>query len=476
MTPFGSTYKRLLLVTILALWAVAFAMAQGGTIVSVGETRTYQVENHAGSSYAWVISNEPTFNTMALNTEVRIVSGENTSSVILNWLTPGTYYTTVVETNQLGCTNTKAIVIAVNEGNTNWPVVRISNPTVLIGNSKYVRSGSCQSIVLDASGSTGTGLTYKWEPSNYLDNPNSSTPVFSSGKITSYLLTVTDNLGHSSSASVGVLVSPVVKAEAGENVYIHLNQSGMLDGSKSSGENLTYSWRTENGHIREGSNSANPIIDQPGKYFLKVTDSFGCFDTDSVLVNFYVQATRDTSNTNINFAVDINVLTNDIPKKSLDPSTLRIVTPPQNGIATVAGDSLVSYSPNQYFVGSDSFVYSICDYFQNCDQATVLVMVNDLPFFIPEAFSPNGDGINDEFEIKGLAKYKTVGIEIFNRWGNVVYQSNNYGAGQGKGGFWDGTASQGVRFGTGPVPTGTYFYILKLDGKEKINGNIYLDR
>ncbi len=105
-----------------------------------------------------------------------------------------------------------------------------------------------------------------------------------------------------------------------------------------------------------------------------------------------------------------------------------------------------------------------------------MVLVNDMPFFIPEAFSPNGDGINDKFEIKGLSKYKTVEIEIFNRWGNTVFQSKNYGAGQGKTGFWDGTASQGLRTGSGPVPSGVYFYILKLDGKEKINGTIYLDR
>lgn len=476
MPLFGSTYKRLLLVIFLALSALASAMAQGGIVVTVGETRTYQVEKHTGSSYGWVIYNDPTFQTAALNSEARIVTGENTSSLEVNWLKSGTYYPLVVETDQTGCTNTKAIIIVVNEGNILWPVIRITNPMVLIGNSKYILSGSCQSITLDASASSGEGLTYHWEPSINLDNPASPTPVFSPGTTTNYVLTVTDINGHSSSESVGVMVTPKVIADAGENVIIRVNQSGMLDGSKSSGENLDYLWRTENGHIIEGSTSGHPVVDQPGKYYLTVTDQFGCFESDSVMVNWYIQAVRDTAETELNFSVDINVLANDIPNKSLNPSTLRILNPPKNGIAMIVGDSVISYSPNQYFVGSDTFVYSICDYFKNCDQATVLVYINDIPFFIPEAFSPNGDGINDKFEIKGLAKYKSVEIEIFNRWGNVVFQSSKYGEENGMAGFWDGMSSSKMGMGQGPVPTGTYFYILKMNGKQNMTGAIFLDR
>jgi gliding motility-associated-like protein len=76
------------------------------------------------------------------------------------------------------------------------------------------------------------------------------------------------------------------------------------------------------------------------------------------------------------------------------------------------------------------------------------------------------------FEIKGIAKYKTIDLLVFNRWGNIVFQSKNYGSGTGKDGFWNGNA----KGSGGPVPSGTYFYILKLDGKENINGSVYLDR
>jgi len=472
MTLVGSTYKRLLLVFLLALWVVAFAMAQGGMVVTVGETKTYQVVNHTGSTYFWVIYNEPSFNTVALDSEARIVSGENTSSILVNWVKSGTYYPTVVETDQTGCTNTKAIAIVVNGGNIFLPVARITGAPI-------ITIGSCdvQGRILDASASGGSGLSFSWTPTVYLDNASSSKPRFLPGKTTRYHLTVTDSNGLKDTTSVLVHVLDAPKAVTDQNVFVAApNAPILLDGSKSTGNGLTYLWLSKEGIILNGETTPMAQVSGLGMYYLKVTDSQGCINQDSVQVNLYTQAVRDTVNTSVNFSVDINVLANDIPKKRLNPSSLRIVSQPQNGIATVVADSLITYSPNQYYIGQDAFVYSICDYFQNCDQATVLVIINDVPFFIPEAFSPNGDGINDKFEIKGLLKYKTVGIEIFNRSGNMVYQSKNYGEGTGKDGYWDGTAKSGLRIGSGPVPPGTYFYVLKLSGAQSINGSIYLDR
>lgn len=354
-------------------------------------------------------------------------------------------------------------------------------PKIVILANSEITTGACLSVTLDASASTGAGkLTYKWAPEEFLSDPTSPSPLFKPGTSTDYTVTVTDQPGNSATKTVHVKVDSAPQIITTNQVFVRsTSEVIMLDASSSTGNNLKFNWTsTPDGVVVSGAETDKPQVKGIGKYYLQVTDSYGCTDLDSIFVGLYVQvkAVNDTAEVLVNFSVDINVLTNDIPKKKLDPSTLRIVNSPNYGMATIVGDSLVSYMPNQYFVGADNFVYSICDYFQNCDQATVLVLVNDMPFFIPEAFSPNGDGINDEFEIKGLTKYKTVEIEIFNRWGNEVFQSRNYGKGQGKDGFWDGTASRGVRTGSGPVSSGAYFYVLKLDGKEKINGTIYLDR
>jgi len=461
---------------VIILWvsSVTFVTGQSSYKVYRGSVHEYNIAKAAFvGSYSWQVFTDVTLVSPATASQAVItpLGAGRENEIQVKWTGSGDYYLMVTVNSLSGCANRKAWHFVVDQTD--------DKPTANIAGPAIVTLGTCDVTghILDASTSGGGGLVFNWSPSVYLDNATSSKPKFVVGKTTRYHLTVTDSRGQTDTTSVLIVVANPPKAVTDKNVFVKTpNANILLNGNKSTGTGLTYLWLSKDGIIRNGETTPTAEVSGLGMYYLKVTDSFGCVSQDSVNVGLYTQAVRDTSKTNVNFAVDINVLINDLPKKKLNPSTLRIVSSPQNGIATVVGDSLVSYLPNEYFVGSDNFVYSICDYFQNCDQATVLVLVNDVLFFIPEAFSPNGDGINDEFEIKGLTKYKTVEIEIFNRWGNIVYQSKNYGKGQGKDGFWDGTASQGVRTGSGQVPSGTYFYVLKLDGKEKINGSIYLGR
>jgi gliding motility-associated-like protein/uncharacterized repeat protein (TIGR01451 family) len=101
--------------------------------------------------------------------------------------------------------------------------------------------------------------------------------------------------------------------------------------------------------------------------------------------------------------------------------------------------------------------------------STVATDPKDL--FIPEGYSPNNDGINDYFVIRGIFNYPNNSIVIFNRWGNKVFEASPY---QNN---WDGKATMGLRFGGDELPVGTYFYLLDLgDGSEIIKGTIYLNR
>lgn len=78
--------------------------------------------------------------------------------------------------------------------------------------------------------------------------------------------------------------------------------------------------------------------------------------------------------------------------------------------------------------------------------------------FIPEGFSPNGDLSNDVFVIYGVDG-KRIDIKVFNRWGNLVYESDSY---QNN---WDGVCNTGgVLFGEN-LPEGTYYYLVQIDGE-----------
>ncbi len=87
-----------------------------------------------------------------------------------------------------------------------------------------------------------------------------------------------------------------------------------------------------------------------------------------------------------------------------------------------------------------------------------------------KGFSPNGDGINDFYEIPWLNQFTQVSIKVFNRWGNVVYTADKYTN------DWDGTSNAGFTIGD-ELPVGTYFYIVTIkDTKQVIKGYIYLNR
>jgi gliding motility-associated-like protein len=85
---------------------------------------------------------------------------------------------------------------------------------------------------------------------------------------------------------------------------------------------------------------------------------------------------------------------------------------------------------------------------------------------MPTGFSPNMDGKNDAFVIEGLDAFKDNKLEIYNRWGNLVYDAVNYNN------QWRGTSNTGEN-----LPDGTYFVILNVnDGQVILTGFVDLRR
>ena len=92
------------------------------------------------------------------------------------------------------------------------------------------------------------------------------------------------------------------------------------------------------------------------------------------------------------------------------------------------------------------------------------LLATELPFAIPGGISPNGDGINDTWNIQGLEDYPGTKVSVFDRWGKKLFFSTSASE------PWDGT------FDGKELPTADYYYIIELGNGEKYHGVVTLKK
>jgi gliding motility-associated-like protein len=142
-----------------------------------------------------------------------------------------------------------------------------------------------------------------------------------------------------------------------------------------------------------------------------------------------------------------------------------IVIPPTMGQVVVNLDCSVTYIPEVPICDNeDEFVYQVCldGNPQQCDTALVRIYIECLELTIFNAVSPNNDGFNDVFWIGKIESF-THHLEIYNRWGNQVFETDNYTNRDNQG--WPATWAT-----EDDLPDGTYYYLLEWtddDGEEQ---------
>jgi len=207
---------------------------------------------------------------------------------------------------------------------------------------------------------------------------------------------------------------------------------------------------------------------------------------DSVFVIIHIPpiALDDEDDTEANISVEIDILANDTDADgTIDQTSVSIIGTPENGSVVVNTDGSVTYTPDTDFIGDDTFTYEVCDNHGLCDTATVTVIVTGVlaaELIIPEGFSPNDDGIHDEFDVEGLANlYPDFSMVIYNRWGVVVYDYHHNGNPLTEPIWWDGYSRGRMTLGSNKLaPVGTYFYTLHFnkDNAKPRAGYLYLNR
>lgn len=465
----GETAKDTVTITVEESGKPALEFITAEVLVEQGNSFTHEVNltngNPLNAVYQWSV--EPTGGT---TTDMNLFSGSSANIVWDGF--PGGYTLYVSVSDGNGCVS-----------DTISQHVEIAAPSdFYLSAGRDTTISSCRPYQLQAEIQREAGVTYSyiWSPATNLDHPSLPNPLFTPGNTTTFVVTVTSSKGDVATDSVKITVSQVF-ADAGADIIMEQGSTAMLDGTGCSGEKINYQWTTSSGKIESGANTAHPVVSGFGDYYLLITDSFGCTDQDTVNVSQLIQApvaVDDYDTTSYQRELVIDVLANDTDAdNSINPASLMIPNPPHNGTAYVDFDKyVVHYRPDNGFKGTDVFEYRICNMNNQCDNASVFVLVTDFNFMIPNAFSPNGDGINDYFEILGIEFYENNSISIINRWGNKVYEARGYGISSTPV-FWDGKSNTGFRIGNEDLPTGTYYYILDLgDGKKPISGSIYLDR
>ena len=129
-------------------------------------------------------------------------------------------------------------------------------------------------------------------------------------------------------------------------------------------------------------------------------------------------------------------------------------------VATLIDNVIQIETTSENVVGEFSLIYSIC-IDDICDEAEIIINFLAVPplcdVHIANAFSPNQDGLNDTFQIENIDCEANTKITIFNRWGNIVYQNENYKNETA----WNGTLQHSNEM----VSDGTYFYVIEIANK-----------
>ncbi|WP_295713481.1 gliding motility-associated C-terminal domain-containing protein [Mucilaginibacter sp.] len=327
------------------------------------------------------------------------------------------------------------------------PLTITVNPKPVVPHMEPAAACEGGALTLNATG----GVVYEWHGPgitqvNKNQNPlqlENITPAIQGN----YSVDVTSASGCTSSSNtfpVTVNLKPVITVSntatvcKGNSVTISASAPGAT----------SYSWSPAAGLSDPASSNpvANPI--ETTTYAVTVRNANDCSDTKTVTVNVLGNPSADAGadkkifegqSVMLNGAAQNANIFNWTPATGLsDPHVL-------NPIAT-PGDDIT------YLLTVSSA--------QNCGEATSSVFVKVYhKIVIPNAFSPNGDGYNDFWDIEALVTYPQSLLTVFNRYGQQVFKSIGYDK------PWKGT------YNGAKLPSGTYYYIIDLKlGSPKLTG------
>ncbi|MCX6318534.1 MAG: PKD domain-containing protein [Bacteroidetes bacterium] len=314
-----------------------------------------------------------------------------------------TYY---VRLNDNGCINDDSVRVRV----VNVVTLRAANDTTIcLGDPVQLNASS-------------DGLQFSWSPAATLNNPNIINPIATPGGTTTY--TVVATIGSCRAADdVVVRTVPYPRSNAGPDPRICYNTSTQLNGSI---VGIRFEWQPTS--YLNNPNILNPISTPPRttQYILLSYDTLGCPKPgrDTIVVNVQPRVRAFAGN-------DTTVVVNQ-PLFLQASGGVNYVWSPTIGLS----NPNISNPVGVYNASIDTVRYKVVvrDAIGCPDSAYMTVRVfQTLPsVFVPTAFTPNGDGLNDEVYPIAVGIRRILYFSIYNRWGQLVFTTT-----QNKKG-WDG--------------------------------------
>jgi len=346
------------------------------------------------------------------------------SSTTINVDAGGDYSVTITGSN--GCSSTETVTVS-QSGEIN---------PVIMGTTTF-----CEGEYSTLSAGTGY-FSYQWA-----HGPTTEIIVVTDDG--TYAVTVTDANGCSGSASIKITVFPRPVPDILGNTNICAGeQTSLYLGTAFE----SYTWST-------GTYDSIITVSNEGLYFVSVTNSDDCLGVDSAQVNFFGEITYGS--------VLQNASCPETPDGIITVQMTGGSTPFTFSWSTGQADSVINNAT------SGDYVVTITDA-NGCQTISdfTLGSNNEGCLDIPTAFSPNADDVNDTWEIENIEMYAEIKIEIFNRWGQMVFSFSGTGAEYSEKSFqWDGT------YNGKELPISSFVYILDLfDGNEPLSGIVTIKK
>ncbi len=312
---------------------------------------------------------------------------------------------------------------------TNVTVATITTIAVNAGNDITL----CEGTSKELNATVTNGINFSWSPEAGLSNASILNPLARPLTTVIYVLTASSGLCIQRD-SVTVFVNPAPKPDAGKDTSICFGTNIRLQGINGA----SYLWNPP--LYLSNQNIANPIVNKPQAsitYYLSVTDDNGCKSLINGIIHIEVKPTIGV-NAGTDTAISIN-----------QPLQLNATDITNTGFSSYSWSPSAGLSDpfiqNPVALLDKDIIYTVtahtADGCQASDNITVRVF-RDADIYVPTAFTPNGDGLND------FAKAIPVGIKtfkyftIFNRFGEMVFTTANPNAG------WNGVYN-GQRQGSG---------------------------